>query len=247
MTRANAVVLSLAILSGSTPLHAQDDALSREACIDTLDDATARAWADTAERRLLHTEHRARRWFFSWVVVNAAFVVGASIYAGVMDDPLQRDAGIWGAAGSGATLALLFAPPLSTVFASRRLRHVSDEDRADPRRRLVHVLAALERGASQERAQRSPVLHVLNAAFSLSEGLYLGLRYDHSTLTALGNVFGTLIVAETQILTTPRGAERSLRRIRADGAPCLDMDARPVRAARSVTVEPLASGVRVRF
>lgn len=220
MMRPRALPLLLWICATSAlPTARADDA--REACVVALSDPEVETYVARTRADLHRAERRARRWMFAWIAVNSVFVVGGAGYAVLFrDDPLQRDSGILGAAGSALTLGTMFAPPLSTAFATRRLARRAEREGDTPRNRLVHQLDALELGARQERALRAPVMHVLNATWGLAEGLYLGLRYDRSAFTAVFNGVGSFAVAETQMLTGPREAERALGRLRDEGAPC---------------------------
>lgn len=246
-----ALVLGFAIPPG---LVQADDRMTlaeeedEEACIASFDDATAARWATRVDALTHRASRRTRGWFFSWIAVNAGFVLGASLWAvGFRHDPLQRDAGIWGAAGSGATLALLFAPPPSMAFAERRLARLPESERDDPRLRMIRSLAELHRGEHMEPTMRFWALHVVNSAFSISEALYLGLRYDNSLGTALGNFFATLTISETQLLTAPRASEKAIGELRREGMPCLSHEVVMTPVRPRATVMPLLGGLRVEF
>lgn len=139
----------------------------------------------------------------------------------------------------------MFAPPLSTVFASHRLRRLPEDERADDRRRLAYLLEALELGARQERAQRSPLLHVVNGGYALAEGLHLGLAYERSAGTAVLNSVGSFAIAESQVVSAPREAERAYDRLRREHAACIEASAVPSRT--SVRFEPRGLGLRIVF
>lgn len=236
-----APILAIALASSTlapAPSARADDA---EACLSGLDEATLERLATQAESELAVARQRARVWTFTWLAVNLAFLAGSVAYATTQDSPLQRDAGIWSAAGSAATAGLLFAPPLATAFADRRLAH-DLRRQTDPRARLAHVLALLELGASQERACRAPFVHVANGVFSLSEGLYLGLRYENALSTALANGIGTFVISETQLVSSPRRAGRALERLRRAGYTCA-----PGATRARPEVRIAALGVRVDF
>ncbi len=234
-----AVLLLLSCVTTATAARADE----RAECIAALDDDAVAAMLDRTRSASDRAETRARRWFFVWIALNGAFAVGSSVYAITAPDRLQRDAGIWSAAGSTFTLGMMFAPPVASAFATRRLERSGIDVGRDPRRELAARLDTLALAASQERALRAPLAHVVGGAYSLAEGLYLGLRYDDSLGTAVLNAVGTMAFSEAQILSAPREAARAHARMSREGLPCVEGDA----TAPRVTFEPASAGVRMHF
>lgn len=184
-------------------------------CVDRMDDATVATWLSRAEADLRRSARRGRAWMIAWSFVNAAFLTGGIVIARTDDDPYIHEAAIWGAVGSGLGVTMLYAPPLATVYGPRRLARA-----ATPRDRLEAAVQLLRAGAHSEHDLGAPYWHAVNATYVLGESLVLGLRHRDDGWLVLLNGLGSLAITETQLLTTPRIARRSVRRLDADGYPC---------------------------
>jgi len=218
------VMLSVSSAAGQEARETRDT----QRCVDSLDDATVARWLPRAEGDVRRVARRGQAWLLSWTVVNAAFLGAGIALARNPDDQFEREASIWAAAGTGLSLAMLYAPPISTVYAPRRLRRVRD-----PRERLETAVALLESGAHFESNATAAYWHVVNGVYVVGESLVLGLRNRDDVGLVILNGALSFAITETQLLTTPRAARRAVRDLEHDGYPCADEATAPAHASSS--------------
>lgn len=244
MSRLFVPILVLGLSVAPVAARGQEADAPEVDCVAPLDDAAVHLALQRTERDLGRVARRGRAWLVSWLLVNAGFLIG-SIVVARNDDGFLREAAIWGAAGSGLTVGVLYAPPLASIRAPRRLRRARLRG-LDERERLSLARTLIRDGAESERQASSPIWHAANGAYVLTESLVLGLRYRDETGQVLLNALGTILLAEAQLLSTPRAARRLLRDQDRVCSPRPDPGATRVAASASlprVRIRPAGAGL----
>jgi hypothetical protein len=223
-------------------------AITPERCVATLDDAEVTGRLQWMERLFHRAQRRALGWFWGWFSVHATIAIGGTVLAITDQDELHRDAFAWAASGSAAALILMTTPPISSAFLMRRFRRMPDATLAQRREKLDRAVALLARAARQEDRGRSWYYHALAMTFSATESFFLGVRHRGRPTASILNGLGTMVLFETQILTTPRGAFRAAIDFEYGSRPCM---ARQMRDDPHPSVElvpaPYGLGVGVRW
>lgn len=219
-----------------------DESLAR--CVEQLDAEQAGALLTRVTPELRAAERGARIWFGSWVSIMAALTAGAlGLAFAPGQEKVWRDGYLASAASSTLSLGALLAPPLPTIHVARRLGTSTNS----PRRRLAGALSVLRAAAEQERLLRSPAAHVLNVGVALTQGLYLGLRYDEGGAVAVPNALGSFLVGELQILSAPRAASALEDALIEERAPCVARGDPPPALSLQWLIAPQGLGARLRF
>jgi hypothetical protein len=224
--------------------HAEPDA---GRCLAGLSQGEVEQLLRRVEPALRMSQRESRLWFSGWLafdVVTAAVSGGLAAMPGL--EPEWRDANLWSAASAALGMVLLLAPPLSALRAEHKL---GSAKHTPPRERLLRALRLIEAGAEEERFLRSGTAQVGNAALALTQGLYLGLRYDDrdGAKAAAADAIGSWLVGEAQIVTSPRTLSRLHDALLREHAACVREPAEPERLAFDLRVGPLGASARLRF
>lgn len=239
--RSTLAIVLIASLFAALPARA-DDSLAR--CVERLDAAQASAQLARVSPELRAAERGARIWFGSWVSIMAALTAGAlGLAFAPGQEKVWRDGYLASGASSTLSLLALLAPPLPTIRVSRQLGPETDA----PRQRLTRALSLLRAAAEQERLLHSPAAQVLNVGVALTQGLYLGLRYDEGGAVALPNALSSFFVGELQILSAPRAAISLEQALIEERAPCVARGTPPPALSMQWLIGPQGLGARVRF
>lgn len=182
-------------------------------CIEELSEGELRARIDYIERALEGDEKQARWWWYGWLSIHSVlfasqvFLATAECDLGVVacEDGKDRASSVAGAIGGGLAVLTLLVQPFSPAFAGNRLDDLPDGNLEQLRHKLAAGERLLEDAAADERRWTAPLQHFVLAGWILGNSLVLPLAFDEDVDAAV-LAGGSLVIAETRILTAPTDA-----------------------------------------
>ena len=196
MKRAIAVLLTVAVLGAPARAHAQETV----ACEQRLAPIVA-ALDDDA--------HRTRVWYWTWMSIGTALVVGQGVVAAATTGDTRVELGVGSAASVFIPGLLLLHPPqvLSDApLLDARLAATTVAGRVgDPCVVLPRARELFSRVADEEAFAKGWFAHVFVIGGNVALGLLLGLGF-HDWLGGAKQLVGGSLVGEAQIFTLPAGA-----------------------------------------
>jgi hypothetical protein len=193
MKRAIGIVLAVVLLASATRVAAQETATCERqlAPIATTLDDDAR---------------RTRVWYWSWMTIGTALLVGQGAIAAATTGDTRLEFGVGSAASVFIPAVLLVHPPrvLSDApLLDRRLEATTVDGRVgDPCIALWRARELLARDADDEALATGWFAHVFVVGGNIALGLLLGFGF-HDWVGGAKQAIGGSIVGEAQILTLP--------------------------------------------
>ncbi len=201
-------------LGGALPERTDEDATARLGFIrEALHDDARNAWV----------------WTFAWGGTGLALAAGGVAFGVATTDSGYRIDAFYGAGTSLLLPIFVAAWPLRVLGDERAVETLAGDSTIDPCVALARAEELLVRDADDESLRVSLAAHAVSLGSSILLALPLGLVWGRWGSAAL-NMLGSEVAGEAQILTTPVGAVRALRRYRlgAGAAPTAPMESVPL-------------------
>ncbi len=150
-----------------------------------------------------------RRYFYTWLAVQAGLVTVQLAIASTSDDDPTRGSYFIGSGVAAASIGLLLIGKRPGMGAVTRYRAMPSSSTSDKEAKLAMGEEALAGQATADRKGISWLRHLLGIGAAVGSGAAVALIYEHSLKLAAQRVFATFFVSELQILTRPNAAIRN--------------------------------------
>lgn len=150
---------------------------------------------------------KALAWFGVWTTVYGGLTLGQGILLATTHVRKKQIGYIVGGIGTLVGTLSMVVMPMPAAFAALSLRGLPEATPEERRRKLAAAEHWLDRAADGEQFEQSWVVQASGVVVSVAIGLILSAGY-HFFDSAVENTFPGVVVAQTQVNTSPMQAVR---------------------------------------
>jgi hypothetical protein len=161
----------------------------------------------------------ARRYFYSWVGIQAFLTAGQAYLATTYDKRTpERGNYFLGSAISGLSLGLLLVGSYPAIRASTKFRQMPEGTAEEKEAKALAGEKWLLGQQKSDELSTGIARHIAGALLAVGSGVYVAIEYKHAVKTAVTRTITVLLVSELQIVTRPTRSFQYAKRYGTDPA-----------------------------